>query len=486
MQADTVMVVMYGIGCFLLGSALFRRAAGTLGMRHPNIITLVYYVSIVQFLLPAALEAAGLARGYFSRRAIYEDSAIKAFYATYSAFVLLPMVIIMLQKVLNLHPREEGLALFNRSWKTVTGRSDSSVMFGLVMSGVVLWTLFLGVILFTDVPLKHALKGTLTGADLAVARHRWTWTEEKWVHYMSNIVGRWFAPLASLTSFAYWLMRRSPTRLIVFFWLSGVTGMFLLSQLNKGPLVFYLLLPAGYMYGLFRGGFNSKLLAVLSLISIIVTVLLYMFTLRIADLHIIIPVFLERMFLGQYSGTVLTFDMFPRLKGFLGLSGFSVQGPWRLLGYEGTRYSVLLMQQYNPEGWTAERAGYMSTFFIAEGYATFGVIGIVLSVFIVALWLSLLQWLWFRVRLHPVSVAFLALFSFRVLSLLGDGLFVFLYPSEVFVPTLVVCLIILCVRGKMAFVLVRYFARESTQLQILAARRCKGKRASELKDACLD
>jgi len=456
MQANVVVIAAYGIGCFLAGSVLFKKAAGTLGMRRPNIITLVYYVFIVQFLLAAFLETSGSAKGYFSMRAVFDDSVVKAFYATYGVFVLLPLFVILLQRVLHIHPKKEGDALFKRPWKTVTDRSDSIIILGLFIGGAVVSIIFLGLMLFTDMPLKNALKANVTGTELAIARHQWVWGEEKWVQYVRNIVGGWLTPLMALISFVYWLMHRSFARLALFLWLSVVACLFLLSSLAKGPILFYFLLPIAYVYGLFCGGFRGKQLGLLSLAVIAAAVVLYSVTLRTPDLKAIIPALLERVFFGQYSGTVLTFDMFPRLNPFLGLSGFFVQGPWRLLGGEGTRYSVLLMQQYYPEGWAAERAGYMSTLFIAEGYACFGIIGILLSVFIVALWLTVLQWLWFRVRLQPVSVAFLGLLTFWLISFVGDGLLVFLYPSGVLIVALTVYLLILCARGKPVFRLVRY------------------------------
>ena len=456
MRVSVVVIAAYGIACFLAGSVLFKKAAGTLGVQRPNVITFVYYAFVAQFLLPAVLEATGLARGYFSSRAVFDDSAIKAFYATYGAFVLLPLLVIVLQRAMHIHPKKEGVMLFRRPWKTVTDGSDSIIILGLFIGGVAISIIFLGLVLLTNMPLIKALKAGVTGEELAIARHQWLWAEEKWVQYVRNIVGTWLAPMMALASFVYWLMHRSFARLALFLWLSVVACLFLLSSLAKGPIIFYFLLPTAYVYGLFRGGFRGKQLGLLSLAMVAAAVMLYFFTLRTSDLRAIISVLLERVFFGQYSGTVLTFDMFPRLSPFLGWSSFFVQGPWRLLGGEGIRYSVLLMQRYYPEGVVAERAGYMSTLFIAEGYACFGTVGILLSVFIVALWLTTFQWLWFRVRLQPLSIAFLALLTFWMISFIGDGLLVFLYPSGVLVLAFLMSLVIFCARGKLTFRLIRY------------------------------
>jgi hypothetical protein len=139
---SVVVIAAYGIACFLAGSVLFKKAAGTLGVQRPNVITLVHYAFVAQFLLPAVLEATRLARGYFSSRAVFDDSAIKAFYATYGAFVLLPLLVIVLQRAMHIHPKKEGVMLFRRPWKTVTDGSDSIIILGLFIGGVTISIIF--------------------------------------------------------------------------------------------------------------------------------------------------------------------------------------------------------------------------------------------------------------------------------------------------------------------------------------------------------
>lgn len=456
-----LIVVIYGITCFFLGTVLFKKAAGTLGLRYPNIMTLTYYYLVVFFLISAALEAMGLGMGYFAKKAIYGDSPLKAFYATYAAFVFLPMVVVMLQKILHMRPRQEGLLLFTRSWKTVSDRTDVHLVLSLITIGLVLTVFWLGMVILTHVPLIEALKGSATtGVDLAVARHQWAWAEERWVHYVRNIGGFWLAPLASLISLGYWLMYRRPLWLILCLWLTLIATLYLVSSLAKSPLVFFLLFPAVYIYGLFRKGFNLRLLcAILSGATVIIAAL-YFFTLRISNIGVILSLFFERVFFGQYSGTILTFDMFPRLHPFLGASGLNLGLFGRLFGYEGNRYSLLLMQFYNPEAWAAGRAGYMSTLFLSEGYACWGVLGIAMGVFVVALWLVIIQWLFFRVRLHPISVSFLSLLAFRIVTFIGDGLSNFLYSSEIIAATIITLCLVIWVRMRPVLKFVRPISKE--------------------------
>jgi O-antigen/teichoic acid export membrane protein len=55
-------------------------------------------------------------------------------------------------------------------------------------------------------PLINALKVGVTGEELAIARHQWSWAEEKWVQYVRNIVGTWLAPIMALASVNYVLL----------------------------------------------------------------------------------------------------------------------------------------------------------------------------------------------------------------------------------------------------------------------------------------
>ncbi|MEM3658338.1 MAG: hypothetical protein QXQ66_08000 [Candidatus Hadarchaeum sp.] len=114
-----------------------------------------------------------------------------------------------------------------------------------------------------------------------------------------------------------------------------------------------------------------------------------------------------------------------------------------------TRYSLLLMQQYNPVGWELGKAGYMCTLFIAEGYASLGMLGILFSLIIVALWLAFLQWLFFSITKHPVSMGFLSLFVLRVVFFLGDSTTAFLWPSGFVIALLFAASIVFTLRGKL-------------------------------------
>ncbi len=447
------MILVYGLISFLAGSVLFNKAAGGLGFKYANVVTWVYYYYVFIFLIPAFSNAIGLYSDWMTRQAIYMDSAVHAFYATFASFVALPALVLFLQKLFKIQPKLESRALFEFSKQMVEKDNIAAVLFWLIVAAIVLPCLLLIVIAVLDLPIEYLIRGG-DWLEMAIRRRQWVMAEDRWIQYFRNIIGKWVAPLASLIALGCFMKRRRLFTLILCIWLTVIAILYLFSSLERAP-VLYFLIAFFYVWSVFNGGISVKrLLATFVMVASLGLLLLYI-TLRFDDFFEIILYFLERVFFAQYSGTVLTFDFFPRLEPFLGFSGLCHGLLGRLLECDGIRYSLLLMQTYNPGAWAAERVGYMSTLYIAEGYACLGISGIVFSILVVSIWLTGLQWLFFRLRPHPVFVGVLSLLMVRIISLLGDGLLVFVYPSEFIVPTILVLFLIYLERKRLVLIIKR-------------------------------
>lgn len=455
-----MVLIAYGLTCFLIGSALFKRAAGGLDLKHPNVITWTYYYYVSMFLIPAFSNVIGLYSDWMARQAIYTDSAKLAFYATFASFAILPATVIILQKPLKIQPRLESKVLFESSKQNAGEKGDRGILLGLAILAVVLPLFLIFWAASIDLPIETLARGG-GWLDMAIARRQYVMAEDKWIQYVKNIGGRWIASTASLAAFGYFLKRRSLFRLTLCIGLTVTTILFLFSSLEKAPIIHFLI-ALFYVWFIFnKGGAGKRLLMMTVTITVLGTLLFYI-TLRPDNLSQATAMFVERILFVQYSGTILAFDFFPRLEPFLGFRGLCHGLLGRLLNCDGVRYSLLLMQVYNPAGWAAGRVGYVSTLYIAEGYACFGLVGIIFSIFLAGIWLTSLQWLFFRMRLHPVSVGFLSLLMVRVLSFLGDGILAFVYPSEFIVPIVFVAMLIFWERGRLVLIIRRTPSRFAT------------------------
>lgn len=441
----------YGLISFFVGSVLFRKAAGGLGLKYANVLTWTYYYYIFMFLIASFSNAAGLYSDWMARQAMHTGSAETAFYVTFFSFMALPAIVLLLQSLLKIQPQLEGRNLFELPKQNVGENDDTGVLLILAIMAIILPLFFILMVTSLDIPIETLVKGG-SWLEMAIARRQWVMTEVQWIQYARNILGRWVAPLSSLVSLGYFLKKRNLFTFALCVWLTVIAVLYLFSSLERAPLL-YFCIAFFYVSAIFRGGISAKGLLTAAIIIIGFGSLLFYITLQPYEFLEVITKFVERVLFVQYSGTVLTFDFFPRYRHFLGFNGLCHGLLGRLLGCDSIRYSLLLMQTYNPTAWSAGRVGYMSTLYIAEGYACFGIPGIFFSVFVASIWLTGLQWLFFRVRLHPVSVGFLSLLMVRVLSFLGDGILAFIYPSEFIAPTFLVIMLILWERRRLAVVI---------------------------------
>lgn len=433
----------------ILGSIFFRKAAGTLSVRRPTPVTIAYYFLIFCFLIPSFFISTRLFVDWQAQQAFFEDSATTAFYATCTTFVLFPLLIWIFEKMIfRINARVHVNHWWEKEWITVTGYRDD-VLAVWVLGALALLAGILLLILWSkeDIPLKLLMSGA-DPLSLAVARRKWTGNPGRWLIYSRTIVGSWITPILSLIAFSYSLQRRRLKYWLLWGGTFFLSVIWLTHSLERFPLILFFAAMA-YLVIIKRKTLSLKLFLLTAGLISLIAIFAYSITTGLDTKNAAIALAV-RMFFAQYSGTVLTFDMFPRLHSFLGWQGFSSGILADLLGVDvaQTRYSLLLMQQYNPVGWELGKAGYMCTLFIAEGYASLGMLGILFSLIIVALWLAFLQWLFFSITKHPVSMGFLSLFVLRVVFFLGDSTTAFLWPSAFVIALLFAASIVFTLRGK--------------------------------------
>lgn len=444
------------LAAIILGSIFFKKAAGTLSIRRPTPVTLAYYFLISCFLAPSFLIATRWFVDWQAQQAFFEDSAVTAFYVTCATFVLFPLLIWGFEKLIfRMNVRYVAKYWWKTEWKTVTGYRDD-VLAVWILGALALFSSILLLLLWIreDIPLKLLISGA-DPLSLATARRKWTASPERWLIYSRTIIGYWITPISSLIAFGYCLQKRC----LKYWFLWGVTFciavIWLTHSLERFPLAL-LLTAMAYLVIIKRKNLSFKLFLFMASVTALIAIFAYSMTTGLDAKNAAIALAI-RVGFAQYSGTVLTFDMFPRLHSFLGWQGFATGVLSDILGVDvvQTRYSLLLMRQYNPVGWELGKAGYLCTLFIAEGYAALGVPGIFVSLLVAALWLAFLQWLFFSISKHPVSMGFLSLFVLRVVFFLGDSTTAFLWPSGFVIALLFAVSIVFIIRGRLSLKLLK-------------------------------
>lgn len=198
--------------------------------------------------------------------------------------------------------------------------------------------------------------------------------------YIRNIFALTFVPLASCVLYAQYLHYRG-TVLRTLFVISAISSLLALSyDLSKGPVVFYML-SLLFVRNRF-GAFSAEALRRLRNVTLIGGAglsAMYVFVMGVAweDLFDLWNVnsLAFRVLLGQVQPLLLHFEAFPDIIPFQ--YGRSITG---LLWFESGEISArLVMEWVNPWGVANGVAGVANTFYIAEAWANFGLVGVILT-----------------------------------------------------------------------------------------------------------
>ena len=107
----------------------------------------------------------------------------------------------------------------------------------------------------------------------------------------------------------------------------------------------------------------------------------------------------------------MMFDIFPADHAFIGLSSLS-QALSNIFGVEYIeRAARITMQAFNPAGVAAGTAGVMNSLYVAEAWANFGLLGVLLSPLWVGIVIQTLYIFFLKSPKSPFHLAFFVAFS---------------------------------------------------------------------------
>lgn len=257
--------------------------------------------------------------------------------------------------------------------------------------------------------------------------------ENKIIIYFQNIVLRYFIPFI----FVYYTLVY--LRLNIYkkwFYLSLIVFVFSSSlTLAKAPIIKVLLLILiiriflGYKVNITRN----------FIISLVLLIILYIFVMGESDIFSALNSISHRIFIAQYLGFPMTLEVFPNNHEYLALSGLSGLIS-KILGIEYLSFSRIVMEFGNPYGVEAGTAGFMSTFYLAEGYSYAGYFGIVLTSMIVLSFFLFLDTFTKKIKLNYLSASLIIFFIFTLSSRTVDSFssIVLNYPFYILVFLIVI------------------------------------------------
>lgn len=402
----------------------FHKAAGTLHVGRLNLVSISFYLFLLQVFAGVALIMLGFAEHYTLRRLINRASSINTMYwVVMVTAVLWPLFMWLFMKLFKISPKTG----YRDYLQKPTLKPDSSLTFWIVLAAGASCLLLLAVYLI-QIGYIPLLKMVHHPPDFSFATERINISNMYIVNvYVRNIIVLLAIPVIGYVSFAYALTTRRTKWIIlalVFFAASAITKTY---NFEKTPLVFHLMVYV-LIFIYYKGGIKTKWMIPILGGGFVLVLLFYSLTTDVSS-HSLYDGVGGRLLFSQVGALAYNFDAFPNSFPFLmGRSLPSIV--LRLLGIDpelSLRSARLMMEFYSPQGVYEGVAGVMNSFYIGEAYANFGWPGVAFSVAWTAFVLSGLFALMLRLRKSPVTLALAAYFGVYVAMTAHGGFVDFIY-----------------------------------------------------------
>ena len=424
-----------------LSFRLFRQASGTLSLGKINVISYVYYLSLLQVFIGAVLVNLGYDKHYTLDYLAYRTDAIEdATMAAYLMMIGLPFVMLTVYKILRFDPAKQYEDFLKKD--IVERHNDLLFWFLLIVSVIQCALLGLMIIKIGYIP---AMKIVFSDSSLnyGLERQRIEAIQLFGISYIKNLLIIFGIPIVSYITFAFAVANREIKWIVlavVMFIASGVTQTY---DFSKSPMVFHLFVFM-LMIIYFRKGIKNIVMVVFGGAMGAILVVMYKATGFSTGLDSLYNGIFGRILFTQFGVLSYHLEYFGKIGNFL--YGRSLSPTiLSLLGQDPSthvRSGKIIMGFYGHRSVYDGTAGVMNTNFIGEAYANFGWAGLVFSIVWVGLVISLLFFMIIKIKKTPATIAFLAVMTKSIGAMTQGGFADFIYSFSIIV-TIVGFLIII-------------------------------------------
>jgi hypothetical protein len=425
------MYLIIAILCTTLSGYLFKKASGTISLRSPNMMSLIFYFYFfINNVIGAVLIVYQIDEHYAVGKLSNDIYRYYGFWTIMYTIVSFPLGQIIANKVfINnkmdiIYKNYLSKELINEPLRKRNHVRNTMLLFSLISVVSVIYTL----ITIGGSPLSAILNGADVmdfGMMRADAKRNFSGNE-----YFKNF-GITFTPLLSYIVYGYMkLCNRRFEQL--WFWIMFISSILILTyDLEKAPVLFYLI---GFLFFKVYMGYklSNKLLISFFFFILFMILLLYI-TLLSFDINTMF-VFnqgpIGRMILSSNAGVFLTYDIFPKNHDFLGFSSFS-----RILSdvfglHHSERSARYVMELVNPSGVSAGTAGVCNSLFVSEAWANWGITGVIFSPIYVGFLIQCLYLFFLSKRKTPFYLGIFVFYTIR--SSINGGINDYIYNVTTF------------------------------------------------------
>ena len=412
------MYTLISFTILLLSYYLFKKVSGSLKLTQLNMISWIFFYNLIlQSFIASVLVINNIDNHYLINKIQNgETTRLYGWLAVQYTMVMLPLGMLL---VVNLFGFKTNQRLFNNyvhsPIKPSLSFKDSYTRYPLYILYIIsiLSVLYVMATLKT-IPLSGMLQGLETEA-LSGLRQEAS-REFSGNTYIKNIFALGLTPILSYIAFAYYKMTKKRTDFTIFIALFVSSFFILTYNIEKGPFVSYLI---GFMFLtiLINGSVKKKTLFIIFglIVGLIVGMYFALAGSGLSFWHLFHynGGIVGRIILSQAAGTYLSFDLFPHVIdhiGFNSISGFMNT----FLGVDTSERSArLLMMHIAPKAVELGLVGVVNSLFIAEAWANFGLLGVLVAPFYVGVVIQTLYMFFLTMPKTPLLLGIFTYFSYR-------------------------------------------------------------------------
>ncbi len=369
---------------------------------------------------------------------IVEDKyKIWAWVGVMYSIIIMPLSMIFLNYFLGIKNIKENLNKYINSPININiGTNLSNIILGsaTILSIIVIYYVFQA---NNHVPLFTLIKGDLHQAAIERIEVR---REFGGIIYIKNLLGLILMPVFSYYSFILWREKKGIIKFIFFIILNILTILLLAYDTQKSPVVFFIF---GYLilFTFLTRGISIRKFLLFICIGILLITTAYSITggRGIEQLLDIKSAFYGRLFVSGYGGYVLSLKLFPDI---ITQSTWYIGIPEAFLNFfnlENTESARLLMMHINPEGVAEGTSNLVSSYYLGEAYANYGILGLLIAPIVVGFVIQIVHILLLKNKKDPLFLSFYAFITVR--WLLNAGFVSFLYLKIILYPLFFLLLI---------------------------------------------
>jgi hypothetical protein len=407
---------------------LFKKVSGSLKLTQLNMISWIFYFNLLlQMFLSSILIVNNLDDHYIINKISNVNSILYGYMAIQYTMISMPFGMLCAVYLFGYkHNRNIFQKYMYDDIRPLLTIKDSYIRYPLYLISIlcilsVLYVLFK----LEKIPLIEIMQGAGVEA-LGILRQDNSRNFQGNI-YIRNILAIGFTPIVSYIAYAYYKLTKSKFDLIWFLILVFFTFLIFTYDIAKSPFIFYLF---GFLFLniLINGSIKKSTLFIFMGAILITLIGVYVVVSGLTEISSFVSInsgIFGRILFGQSVGVYAALDIFPNQVDFIGSSSISQFMNSLFDANNSERSSRIIMEHMFSSKIKAGTAGAMSSLFIAEAWANFGLIGLLISPFYVGFLIQLLYLILLKLPKTPLFLGFFTYFSYR--SAVAGGFNEYLY-----------------------------------------------------------